>query len=122
MTRLKTALFAVIIAGMCLAPSAQAVQLNLTCENAVLALQSGNDTLEGTVVGVAIGAAGMIGDLLCFIGDRRCNCLRNVTDGDRSENDDFSRELGSILDVCRTSAPGRSLSGIAQEAARDVCP
>lgn len=100
---------------------ASAVQLDYSCEISAAILTGDDDRLKFSLVGETIGAASMIANLVCFVGDGRCGCLRRVTDGDRDENSQFAQELGRIIAGCVGSNPSRSLSGISQEAALNVC-
>ncbi len=120
-TQIKGIALGLFAASLVFVGPACAVQLNLSCATAAEALSSDDRLLEGTVVGLGIGAAGMIGDLLCFVADPRCTCLRNVTNSDSPRNDQFAAELGRILASCRVAAPNRTMSGIGQEAALRVC-
>lgn len=108
--------------GLSVPLRADAIQLNFSCEQAALAITSGVQSLEFNVVGQTVGTAGMLGDLLCFVGDRRCSCFRNATEGDSPVSSQFAREVGRILASCLSSAPNRSLSGVSQQAVIAVCP
>lgn len=113
---------ALVAAALALLPArADAVQLDYTCRDAADVLTIGDERLQFSLVGETVGAAATLGNLLCFVGDRRCSCTRNATDGDRVESDSFSREVGRIIASCFTANPGRRLSGISQEALLNVC-
>ena len=84
-------------------------------------LSFGQESLQFSLVGETVGAAGLLANLACFVGDRRCSCLRNTTNSDRGESNQFSREVGRIIAGCFTSNPSRNLSGISQEAALNIC-
>ena len=113
---------AAVLLGIAASPSrAFAVQLDYTCRDAADIISFGSESLQFSVVGETVGAAGMLANLACFVGDRRCGCLRNTTHSDRGESSSFSREVGRIVAACRGSNPNRNLSGISQEAALNVC-
>ena len=103
---------------------ARAVQLDLTCNQFIQALQpSVPDTVSGAAVGMTIGAVGELANLLCFVGDRRCSCLRNITDSDRAANDRFLEDLTDVAETCFNRPSGnRNLSGMCQQAALVTCP
>jgi hypothetical protein len=103
---------------------ARAVQLDLTCNQFIQALQpSVPDTVSGAAVGMTIGAVGELANLLCFVGDRRCSCLRNITDSDRAANDRFLEDLTDVAETCfNRPSGGRNLSGMCQQAALATCP
>ena len=100
---------------------ASAVQLDYTCGIAASILTGDDERLQFSLIGETIGAASVIANLVCFVGDGRCSCLRRATDGDRDENTRFAQEVGRIIAGCLGSNPSRSLSGISQEAALNVC-
>ena len=112
---------AAVLSVAALPQRALAVQLDYTCRDAANILSFGSESLQFSVVGETVGAAGMLANLACFVGDRRCGCLRNTTNSDRGESTSFSREVGRIVAACRGSNPNRNLSGISQEAALNVC-
>jgi hypothetical protein len=114
------ALLTTLEAVVCATP-APAAQLDFSCSDAALILGDGDERLQFSLVGETVGAAATIGNLLCFVNDRRCACVRNATDGDRSESTSFSREVGRIIASCFNANPGRPLSGISQEAVLNVC-
>lgn len=70
------------------------------------------------------GAAGNLRDLVCFLGDPRCDCLFGLTDiGSGSEEElAFEAEVRAIVEECHMDDPFRLLSGIGYEAALRVCP
>lgn len=107
--------------ALALPDRASAAQLDYTCSDAANILSFGDERLQFSLVGETIGAAGMLANLACFVGDRRCGCLRNATNSDRSESDSYSREVGRLIGACVGPNPNRSLSGISQEAALNVC-
>ena len=112
---------AAVLSVAALPQHALAVQLDYTCRDAADIISFGSESLQFSVVGETVGAAGMLANLACFVGDRRCGCLRNTTNSDRGESTSFSREVGRIVAACRGSNPNRNLSGISQEAALNVC-
>ena len=112
---------AAVLSVAALQQHALAVQLDYTCRDAADIISFGSESLQFSVVGETVGAAGMLANLACFVGDRRCGCLRNTTNSDRGESTSFSREVGRIVAACRGSNPNRNLSGISQEAALNVC-
>ncbi|MFN8600113.1 MAG: hypothetical protein U0842_06550 [Candidatus Binatia bacterium] len=113
---------AAVLLGIAASPSrAFAVQLDYTCRDAANILSFGQESLQFSLVGETVGAAGLLANLACFVGDRRCSCLRNTTNSDRGESNQFSREVGRIIAGCFTSNPSRNLSGISQEAALNIC-
>lgn len=74
--------------------------------------------------GLATGAVDGTTDLLCFVGDPKCRCLQSITDPDAegTRADEWAAQLDSIIQSCGDSASGgRSLSGVAFEAATTVC-
>ncbi len=103
---------------------ARAFQLDYTCNQYVAALQPAqSDIIKGAAVGMTIGAVGELANLLCFVGDRRCNCLRNITDSDRPANERFYDDLFDVVDTCyNRPSGGRNLSGMCQLAALVTCP
>lgn len=115
-------LFAVAMLAVVAMPRASfAVQLDYTCDVAANILSAGDERLQFSLAGETIGAAALLANLACFVGDRRCSCLRNATDSDRNENTQFAREVGRIIGGCFVSSPNRTLSGISQEAVLNVC-
>jgi len=129
MTRATPRFFAVVLAvcgilaahEMLRAAPASAAQLDYTCGDAANILSFGDERLQFSLVGETVGAAGMLANLACFVGDRRCTCLRRTTDSDRGESEQYSREVGRLIAQCFGSNPNRNLSGISQEAALNVC-
>ena len=102
---------------------ARAVQLDMTCNQFIQALQPPADELSYAAVGMTIGAVGELANLLCFVGDRRCSCLRNITDSDRAANDRFLEDLTDVAETCFNRPSGnRNLSGMCQQAALATCP
>jgi hypothetical protein len=104
---------------------ARAFQLDMTCNQFVdaLALEPGEDELAYTAVGVTVGAVGELANLLCFVGDRRCSCLRNATDNDRPALERWLDDLFDVVDTCYGRPSGnRNLSGMSQQAALVTCP
>ncbi len=103
---------------------ARAYQRDITCNEFVLALQpSAPDDVGFWAVGQTIGAVGELANLLCFVGDRRCSCLRNITDSDRAANDRFLEDLTDVAETCfNRPSGGRNLSGMCQQAALVTCP
>ena len=112
---------AAVLSVAALPQHALAVQLDYTCRDAANILSFGQESLQFSLVGETVGAAGLLANLACFVGDRRCSCLRNTTNSDRGESNQFSREVGRIIAGCFTSNPSRNLSGISQEAALNIC-
>ncbi len=103
---------------------ARAFQLDLTCNQFVEALLDDAPGGESSrAVGVTVGAVGELANLLCFVGDRRCSCLRNATDNARPALERFVSDLVDVVDTCygRPSG-GRKLSGMCQQAALVTCP
>ncbi len=124
MKRLATISLVILLTATLGPPRANALETNLTCSDAGDILAAGSAAraiLQATVLGLLVGGADMIGDLLCFVGDRRCGCLRNTTESDNSRNTDLARRAGEINRGCRSANPNRQMSGIAQQAALDVC-
>jgi hypothetical protein len=103
---------------------ARAVQLDMTCNLFIAALQpSAPDEIGFAAVGVTIGAVGELANLLCFVGDRRCNCLRNINETDKPARDRFADDLFDVVDTCYNRPSGnRNLSGMCQQAALVTCP
>ncbi len=103
---------------------ARAFQLDLTCNQFAEALQpDAPDRESSRAVGVTVGAVGELANLLCFVGDRRCSCLRNITDSDRAANDRFLEDLTDVAETCfNRPSGGRNLSGMCQQAALATCP
>ncbi len=99
-----------------------AVQFDTTCSVAAQGIISGNDILVQNLIGQSVGVTGMLANLVCFVGDSRCTCLRRATDSDRIENDRFVEALASVLAGCAFSSnSGRRYSGVIQEAALTTC-
>lgn len=72
----------------------------------------------------AFGTVGALGDLLCFVADPRCPCFREITDFQnpiRPKTADFAEALGRISRDCSQASRDRLLSGMAQQAALEVC-
>ncbi len=107
---------------LAVAGDARAVQLDLSCVDAGNALLSGDPQAQLVVVSEAVGSTGMLANLACFVEDRRCHCLRDVTESDSFRSDEWAKAVADVLARCFASEPGRSLSGIALEASLDVCP
>ncbi len=103
---------------------ARAFQRDITCNEFVLALQpSAPDDVGFWAVGQTIGAVGELANLLCFVGDRRCNCLRNINETDKPARDRFADDLFDVVDTCYNRPSGnRNLSGMCQQAALVTCP
>jgi hypothetical protein len=103
---------------------ARAVQLDITCNLFVDALQpSASDDIGFYVTGITTGAVGELANLLCFVGDRRCSCLRNITDSDRPARLRFNDDMLDVVDTCYNRPSGnRNLSGMSQQAALVTCP
>jgi len=120
-TLLRVAVGLALLAAVAMPRVALAVQLDFSCEVAAAILSGDNERLQFALVGETVGAAAMIANLVCFVGDGRCSCLRRATDGDRDENSRFVQEAGRIIAGCFVSNPNRSLSGISQEAVLNVC-
>ena len=118
---IRAAIALALLAAIGVPRIASAVQLDYTCEVAASILTNDDERLQFSLIGETIGAASMIANLVCFVGDGRCACLRSATDGDRDENSRFAQEVGRIIAGCLVSNPSRSLSGISQEAALNVC-
>jgi hypothetical protein len=99
-----------------------ATQFDWSCRESAAILDDPNadPLLFGYVTGTAVGSAGMLGNLLCFVGDSRCRCLREATDTDGRIALFFDR-VRSIVKSCAASAPNRNLSGISQQAVLEVC-
>ena len=113
---------AAALLGVAASPQrALALQLDYTCRDAANILSFGEESLQFSLVGETVGAAGMLANLACFVGDGRCACLRNATNSDRGESNQFSREVGRIIASCFGANPSRNLSGISQEAALNIC-
>lgn len=118
-----------VAAGLCVSSApAGAVQLDMSCDEfgaVLLACDRGtaNDIACGATIGITWGAAGELANLLCFVQDRRCGCLRNTTDSDRPASDRFIEELASVAVSCFRGPSGdRNLSGMSQQAALATCP
>ena len=112
---------AVFLASLALPRAASAIQLDVDCGLAADILLSGDQELQLNVVGQTSGTAGMLANLLCFVGDRRCSCMRNLTETDSGLSIQYAREVGALIAGCSFSDPGRRLSGVSQEAATNVC-
>ena len=133
-------LFVVVAMGSLLAHTqpARAFQNDVTCNQMGNlfdnCLTSNGDIVSGSdregclaainsVFGVIVGATGEIANLLCFVGDRRCACLRNATDNERPAWDRLLAGLDAILPSCVGRPSGnRNLTGMAQQATATACP
>lgn len=75
------------------------------------------------LLGVMQGAVDSIGELLCFVGDSQCTCFQDITgDAAGARFDQWMDRIDAIIDQCgNSSSGGRSVSGIAFEAATQVC-
>lgn len=71
----------------------------------------------------AYGTVDTLGNILCFVGDPRCDCLRSITPvAGSNEQTEFSKLWKGIVASCASgSSRRRSFSGIAQEAALELC-
>lgn len=71
----------------------------------------------------AYGTVDAYGDLLCFVGDPRCDCLQSITPIDGSEQQAvFIGLWRAIVEACEgQGTESRSFSGIVQEAALELC-
>ncbi len=74
-------------------------------------------------MGQMIGTVDGIGDLLCFVGDAKCSCFQQITaDVDGVRFDQWATKVEEIISACGGSASGgRALSGVAFQAASDIC-
>ena len=117
-------------------PAAVAVALSLLFAVPAGATQltcgSLSDALEGSSVdeqnvhnAFAFGSVGGLGELLCLAADPRCPCFRETTDFQhpiRPDPADFAEAFGRISRDCSQPSRDRLLSGVAQQAALEVCP
>lgn len=77
---------------------------------------------EDFQLGILGGTVDGIGDLLCFVGDPKCNCYRQVTTENSPQFDEWLGRIQAIVATCDgANDSGRFLSGIAFQAANDVC-
>ncbi len=76
-----------------------------------------------SLMGQMVGAIDGVGELLCFVGDPKCSCFQAITgDVNGQRFDEWADRANDIISACgNSSGGGRSLSGIAFEAAKDVC-
>lgn len=100
---------------------AHAVQLDMDCGIAADVALFGDENLQFNLVGQTVGTAGMLANLLCFVGDSRCSCFRNLSESNSSLSTAYAREVGRLIGICAVSNPGRRLSGVSQEAGLNVC-
>jgi hypothetical protein len=86
----------------------------LTCGAVRAAVLLGTDETIAIVSGHAFGVSDMLATLLCFAGDRRCQCLSNM--GDRAGQ--YGSAVGEAVNPCpaNDSAVGRIFN-----AALEVC-
>lgn len=113
-----------VLAGMVMAPATpvRAASGDPTCAVAAETL-SGDDELSTAVyAGLIVGVTAMLANLVCFVADYRCDCLRRATDPEMPEFDQLVGEAFEILRACRdASNSDRSFSGVVQEAALKTC-
>lgn len=112
-----------LAAAVVLAPAlARATQLDTTCSIASTGITSGSEALRNNLVGQIIGVTGMIANLVCFVGDPRCTCLRRSTDTDFAANDRLIEEVAAVVAGCAFSSDrNRNFSGVIQEGALNAC-
>ncbi len=101
-------------------------QLDFTCNRLGEIINDASlgisDDLIPLVEGLQYGSAGSLGNLLCFVGDERCPCLRELTDDETSRHREFNRRFRQIVAACWNTPTGsRNATGIAQEAALEIC-
>ncbi len=114
--------------------SATAIEVEPDCSDVQQALQgttppavlnelgvANTDELLTFIIGQQFGVPAFLRNLLCFTGDPRCSCLENLLRSETSEFAAYSVKLDQVLTDCAQNAPTRSLSGVAQQAALDVC-
>jgi len=96
-----------------------------TCDDFFFCFENGGTCEDSdSLMGIALGAVDGIGDLLCFVGDFKCSCFQAIGDPNATspEFNEWASQLTSIASGCGNSpAGGRSLSGVAFEAAGTVC-
>jgi hypothetical protein len=107
---------------LALGPSPSAAEsLDLPCSEALARLGGKDPQASADAVGQTTGTVAMLGNLLCFVGDARCDCLREIADTESSLRGQFTDALSALLGDCALSDPDRSLSGVSQQAAFEVC-
>ncbi len=100
---------------------AVAAPLEFTCGEAGVVLFADREALKAPIYDQAVGVTSMLRNLLCFVGDTRCSCLREVGDGADPRYEEFKIELARTVGRCNGEDPDRSLSGAVQEAVFEVC-
>jgi hypothetical protein len=71
----KVLFLALALSTLC---ASNASAYSLTCGDIVDIFTYGTDEDQMLAVGHLAGTADMVATMLCFGGDRRCNCLKNV--------------------------------------------
>lgn len=96
--------------------------MELTCGQAAAILASATPSMQFNVIGQTVGTTSLLANILCFVGDERCDCLQDATDSESAKNGQWSDAIAALVADCAETNPDRTLSGITQEAALSVCP
>lgn len=120
-----TRIVTICLAFVLVAPTA-AFSAAATCDDFANCFASPDNPCElgDMYLGITLGAVDGIGELLCFVGDPKCSCFQAITDESNPGNDfdEWSALLQAGIDACAgTGAGGRSLNGVAFEAATNHC-
>ena len=79
------------------------------------AVLSNDRLLNGSAVGMAFGVADALAQIHCFVGDRRCRCLRDWPIGNPTP---FAAAVGSEIATCQRDRP---VAGAIQAAVMRAC-
>ncbi|MDG2304150.1 MAG: hypothetical protein P8R42_05750 [Candidatus Binatia bacterium] len=114
--------FVIICLALIIAAPGVARGASATCDEAFSCIASDCGE-EDILTGIKLGAVEGIGALLCFVEDAKCPCFQQITSKNGGPTaDEWELEVDDILNACEGSpSGGRSLSGIAFEAASTVC-
>lgn len=116
--RIALAAFVMLVAAPMSARAAAS-----TCNDIFFCFEGEPCADSESFLGQMVGAVDGVGELLCFVGDPKCGCFQAITGDAVGERfDQWADKANEIIDVCGDSqGGGRSLAGIAVEAATNVC-
>lgn len=103
------------------AQAAHAAPLEYTCGEAGAALFGEDEDAKSRVYNQSVGTTSTLRNLLCFVGDPRCECLGEATDDEKPRWESYKLELALSVARCNEDNAGRSLSGAVQEAVLETC-
>ena len=91
---------------------------SFTCNDVLLAAQSGDPQTQGAIVGEAYGVADVVGGLFCLVGAPTCNCLSNIVE---FHNTDYASAFAQQINSCLANNPNDPAFLSAMRAARQIC-